>query len=122
MTVKTTGALFKAFWNDESWCPKDSGKYVEEECVYLGESDEDEPLDPLSTDYGKDIPDDAVVTLVGGELIDDRPGFNTRTPLERILRAWIEKQTTTALVVHCPKDKVDLVRIALSTIPGVRVG
>ena len=96
MTVKTTGAEFKRFYNDSAFWPK-GASHEEEEILADGEE----------ADILNEIPDSAVVSITGGIVF----GIEGKEPsLESWFRAWRKKQTTTSFVVECEiVDKAEVI-------------
>ena len=96
MTVKTTGAEFKRFYNDSEFWPE--GVWHEEEEI-LADGEETDILDEISGN--------AVVSITGGIVF----GIEGKEPsLESWFRAWRKKQTTASFVVECEVvDKAEVI-------------
>lgn len=109
MSVKTTGAEFKRFYEDKSiW--KD-GAYHEDETI---------TIDGVQWDYQDDlstVADEAVMTISGGTVFlkegaDDGPSF------EGLFRKWRNAQTMRIVSVELPIDKLGPFAEALKAFGG----
>ena len=98
MTVKTTGAEFKRFYNDPAFWPK--GAWHEDDEI-LADGEEPDILD--------EIPGNAVVSITGGIVF----GIEGKEPsLESWFKKWKKTQTTVLFVVECDiTAKVDLISV-----------
>ena len=105
--IKTSGAMFKRFYNDDSAWPEDSW-HEDEELLVNGESIGDGSFD--------DIPDDAEVILSGGVVFGLPNG--TETSMELHLKRWLKRQTTTVVLVECDHSAVDQVKAAVKAAGG----
>ncbi len=119
MTVRLSGADFKAFWADTSWFPSGpKGGAVDDESVFL--NNDAEPLSTDETDYPDQINDSDRVRVVGG-VVDDYDSGEQHA-LGPILKAWLDKRTTVAMVITVKKDRLAEVTAALKQIPGLKIG
>ena len=102
MTVKTTGAEFKRFYNDAEFWPE--GVWHEDD-VILANGEEVDIID--------DIPETAAVAITGGVVF----GLEGEEPsLEAWFRKWRKKQTTASFVVECDVSKqADIIAVIIST-------
>lgn len=105
--IKTSGAMFKRFYNDDSAWPKDSW-HEDEELLVNGE--------PIGDGSFDDIPDDAEVILSGGVVFGLPNG--TETSMELHLKRWLKRQTTTVVLVECDHSAVDQVKAAVKAAGG----
>lgn len=110
MTVKTTGAEFKRFYNDPAFWPE--GAWHEDEEIEVNGS-------PLSEDTAlEDVPDNAVMKIAGGFILglpdrdDNEPSF------EAHFKKWRRVQNTVSFVVECAKGKEGAVRAAILAAGG----
>lgn len=101
MTVKTTGAEFKRFYNDPAFWPE--GAWHEDDDI-LADGEEPDILD--------EIPDNAMVSITGGVVF----GLEGEEPsLEAWFRKWRKKQTTASFVVECDVTKqADIIAMIIS--------
>ena len=108
MTVKTTGAEFKRFYNDNSWWTQDM--WHEDEEMTVNGFPRDDDIDLLA------IPDDAIITVSGGVVLglpnDEQPTLETH------FRRWKKKQDRVSIVIECDKDDVDAVKSAVRAAGG----
>ena len=105
--IKTSGAMFKRFYNDNSAWPEDSW-HEDEELLVNGEACGDGSLDG--------IPDDAAVILSGGVVFGLPNG--TETSMELHFKRWLKRQTTTVVLVECDQSAVDQVKAAVKAAGG----
>ena len=102
MTVKTTGAEFKRFYNDPAFWPE--GAWHEDD-VILADGEEPEQIDLIS--------ETAVVSISGGVVF----GVGGREPpsLESWFRKWKKIQTTMSFIVECDiADQANLISVIRS--------
>ena len=108
MTVKTTGAEFKRFYNDNSWWTQDM--WHEDEEMTINGASRDDDVELIA------IPDEAIVTISGGVVLglpdDEQPTF------EAYFKRWRKKQSRMSIVVECDKDAVEAVRAAVKAAGG----
>ncbi len=106
--IKTSGAEFKRFYNDDKTWPEDSwheGEWIVvngEEWDFMKEIDE--------------IPDVAVVKLSGGVVRDLPDG--TEPSLEAYFKRWKKRQTSMTIVVECDVSKLKDVKAAIKAAGG----
>jgi len=111
MTVKTTGAEFKRFYNDATFWPQDAW-HEDEEFEVDGE--------PISEDLAiEDVPDNATVKITGGCVLglpdrQDGEGLS----LESFFKKWRKVQNTVVLVVECDKSILDSLKEAVRAAGG----
>jgi hypothetical protein len=106
--VKTTGAEFWAFYNDNTFWPE--GAWHDDEVVRVNG---EEMIDLEENNF----PPEAKVEVEGGivflrENADEGPSF------ESYFKTWRKAQNTVFLSVECPKDKVDAVKAAIKAAGG----
>lgn len=108
--IKTTGAEWKAFHNDNAYW----GEFcVEDEAITVnGDS-----VDEYSFDVGT-LKDADKVTVDGGWVSDQARDSNKEYALEKFFRAWRKQQTTEFLSVEVSKEKADAVRAAIVAAGG----
>lgn len=106
--LKTNGATFKRFYNDDSVWPEDSWHEDEEILV-----DGDLLADGFSV---KDIPNTALVVLSGGVVHGFSDGDGTS--LELHFKRWLKRQTTTRIMVECDLSKLDEIKLAIKAAGG----
>lgn len=105
--IKTSGAMFKRFYSDNSAWPDDSW-HEDEELLVNGEARGDGSFD--------DIPDDATIVLSGGTVFGLPNG--TETSMELHLKRWLKRQTATVILVECDQSAVDQVKAAVKAAGG----
>jgi hypothetical protein len=108
MATKTTGAEFKAFYEDKTFWPEDVWHEDEEVTIEGAATPEDFDL--------SSVPDAAKLVLANGYVTnedgDDLGSF------EGYFRKWRKKQTTSFLAVEVPHEKVDAVKAAVIAAGG----
>lgn len=105
--IRTTGAEYKRFYNDDEAWPADTW-YEDESMEVNGENWDDREV--------VEIPDDAIVKLSGG-IVLGHPG-GTEPTLETHFRRWKKLQTTATFVVECDLAKVENVKAAIKAAGG----
>lgn len=97
--IKTNGAEFKRFLNDDKFWPESS--WFEEETVTInGAEDYDWNIEKIS--------DTDVITVSGGIVyIDD---MSDEPTFEAYFRHWRKKQATATFIVECPVDNADALK------------
>ncbi len=109
MTVKTNGAEFKRFYDDNEFWPE--GTWHEDEDITVGGEIQDGGIDTET------LSDDARITIDGGCVFG--PQFDENEPsLETYFRRWRKKQTTASFVVECDIAKVESVKSAVMAAGG----
>lgn len=113
MAVKTTGAEFKAFYEDKDFWPEDNANYVwHEEAIILVDGVEDpEGIDTAA------LADSAEVRIEGGVVCCSKWDGNEPS-LESYFRKWKKSRDTVLLVVECGKDKLEAVKAAVKAAGG----
>ena len=105
MTVKTTGAEFKRFYNDKTFWPDDaatgSETYHDDELIYVNGEE-------YSLDIDK-IPDAATVKIDGGIVFNAKFG-GEEPSFDGYFRRWKRKQNTVSFVVECDVCHAELVK------------
>lgn len=104
--IKTNGAEFKRFYNDDSTWP-DGAWFEDEQLLVNGNFWE------LDTDA---IPDEATVKLSGGVVLG-LPDFSEPS-VESYFRQWKKRQTLTTILVECDLSKLEEVKTAIKTAGG----
>ena len=104
--IKTNGAEFKRFYNDETAWP--DGAWHEDEMLLVNG---DEWAQGIT-----EIPDDAIVNLSGGAVFG-LPS-NAEPSMELHFKNWRRRQTTTTILVECDLTKVDDVKAAVKAAGG----
>lgn len=117
MTVKTTGAEFKRFYNDVEFWPDHSDPTDKREIWHEDEAITVDGRDVAEYEFVADeVPDSASMTIEGGVVLgvsgDDDPS------LETYFRRWKKKQTTVSMVVECPRERLDEVKAAVKAAGG----
>lgn len=110
MSITVSGALIKQFYADPVFWPET--RYQDDTLIFINGVNVDESgLDPVTA------PDDAVVRLEYGYVIDnDVEGFGSKDLLA-YFESWRQAQAPTApvrLVVECPAAALDAVKTALA--------
>lgn len=117
MTIKCTGAEFKAFYNDKHyWVPHDKGTtdrdytWHDDQLITIdGNQDDERDIDL--------IPDSAVVQITGGVVFGPVVG-PSEPSLESYFRRWKREQTTTTMLVSCDKSVLDTLMAAIKAAGG----
>ncbi len=111
MTVKTSGAEFKAFYEDDKYWPNDFGQtYHEDECLSVdGEVFEE--------DYVS-IPDDAKVTICGGIVYSPKWSRESAPSFETYFKRWRTLRDTVVVVAEVNKEQVEAVKDFIKSIGG----
>jgi hypothetical protein len=105
MKVKTTGAEFKRFYNDEQYWPPKSDTYHEDE-VFLVNGEE------VHADFDMAQVDDADSVEIEGGVVMESPFYKEgREPsLKDYFRRWKKEQTIASFVVECDVSQVEAVK------------
>jgi hypothetical protein len=108
--MKTTGALWKEFYNDEAFW---EGYYHDDTLVLFDGVEVEEYENPSP---------DAVVEIESGYVYkNDEDSFAAHDlRLETFFKSWKKKQTTRTLVVTINKEDFDKVKEAIKNISGVK--
>lgn len=104
--IKTLGAEYKRFYDDETAWP--DGAWHEEETLLVNG---DEWSDGVT-----EIPDNAIVNLSGGVVLGLPHG--TQPSLETHFSRWRKRQTTTTILVECDLAKLDAIKLAVKAAGG----
>ena len=111
MTVKTTGAEFKKFYEDQNLWPEDV--WHEEARLFVDDVEQ--------VDGGIDInnlSDSATVTIEGGVLLGVLWEDGDGPSLETYFLRWKKLQSTVCFNVECDKSIVDAVKAAIRAAGG----
>ena len=108
--MKTTGALWKEFYNDEAFW---EGYYHDDTLILFDDVEVEEYEDPSP---------DAVVKIESGYVYkSDSDSFTSHDlSLETFFKRWKKKQTTRTIAVTIDKDDFAKVFETISNIPGVK--
>ena len=107
--MKTTGALWKEFYNDEAFW---EGYYHDDTLILFHDVEVEEYEDPSP---------DAVVKIESGYVYKTDDFFTSHDlSLETFFKRWKKKQTARTMVVTVDKDNFDEVFETISNIPGVK--
>ncbi|UKS71773.1 hypothetical protein FRZ284_00197 [Klebsiella phage vB_KpnM_FRZ284] len=107
--MKTTGALWKEFYNDEAFW---EGYYHDDTLIFFDDVEVEEYEDPSP---------DAVVKIESGYVYKTDDFFTSHDlSLETFFKRWKKKQTARTMVVTVDKDNFDEVFETISNIPGVK--
>lgn len=107
--MKTTGALWKEFYNDEAFW---EGYYHDDTLILFDDVEVEEYEDPSP---------DAVVKIESGYVYKTDDSFTSHDlSLETFFKRWKKKQTTRTMVVTVDKDDFAKVFETISNIPGVK--
>jgi hypothetical protein len=108
MAIKTTGAEFWRFYNDDKFWPE--GAWHEDTVVKVN----GEPVE----DYTREtMPDDALVVIDGGVIFLDADGDKS-VNFDGHFRKWRKAQDTVSIVVECPTALADAVKAAIKAAGG----
>lgn len=114
MAAKTTGAEFKAFYEDPAYWPEtvEEGDppYHDDTVIEVDGAALDDDADYLA------IPDTAVVVIRYGYVVNPAQGH--AETFEEYFRHWLARQTTVRLVVEVPKAQEAAVRDAIKAAGG----
>jgi hypothetical protein len=108
MATKTTGAEFKAFYEDKTFWPE--GAWHEDEEVTIDGAEPPEDFDLSS------VPDNTKLVLANG-YVTNTDGDELGS-FEGYFRKWRKKQTTTFLSVEVPHEKAESVKAAIIAAGG----
>lgn len=107
--MKTTGALWKEFYNDEAFW---EGYYHDDTLIFFDDVEVEEYEDPLPG---------SVVRIESGYVYKTDDFFTSHDlSLETFFKRWKKKQTARTMVVTVDKDDFDEVFETISNIPGVK--
>lgn len=112
MAVKTTGAEFKRFYEDENFWPKDDGRtWHDDEVVTVNGIEQKDGVDTTV------MADDAAVRLEGGIVYG--PKWDGNEPsLEAYFKRWRKLQNTSSFLVECDTAHLDAVKAAVLAAGG----
>jgi hypothetical protein len=108
--MKTTGALWKEFYNDEAFW---EGYYHDDTLIFF---------DDVEVEEYEDLLPGSVVRIESGYVYkNDGDSFTSHDlSLETFFKRWKKKQTTRTMVVTVDKDDFAKVFETISNIPGVK--
>lgn len=122
MTVKCTGAEFLRFYNDKAWWfslkektakSDDEHTYWEDASVFVN----GEQIAEYEFDFERDLKPADTVSVSGGVVFGKVVG--TKEPsFEGYLKRWLKEQSTTSIVVDCPKEKLVALLAAIKAAGG----
>jgi hypothetical protein len=115
MTTTTTGLEFKRFYLDSNFWPETGNTYHDDVLLHVNGRDLSDDEDP------RNIVDEAVVEIRSGWVADipaDAPGGADEMSLEDYFMLWQKQQSTTTLVVECPRDHLEQVTLAVKAAGG----
>ena len=104
--IKTLGAEFKRFYDDETAWP--DGAWHEDELLLVNGEEWTKGI--------TEIPDNAIVNLSGGAVLGLPNGGEPS--LELHFGRWRKRQTTTTILVECGLDKLDDVKASIKAAGG----
>ena len=108
--VKMLGVEWKLFYSDESvWV---GGAWHEEEQITVNGDDISPDLDLSSVD------DCDIITLSAGVFYHTEEVTEDAGSLESEFKKWRRKQTRVSMLIDVPKERVDELKIALSSFGG----
>jgi len=110
MTVKTTGAEFKRFYEDGAWWDNDSGNiWVEDEVITVDGQEQTDGVDLNA------LSDGALVVITGGYVY----GLDGDEPsLEAYFKRWRKQQNTASFLVECDISKLEAVKAVIKAAGG----
>lgn len=110
MTTKTTGAEFKAFYNDPVYWNPNESTHHDDELIKVDDHD-------VTGSYD-DISDTAIVEIDGGDVFE--PFFDKRTiySFEDYFKHWQKTQKVSRFVVECDKQNLAAVKAAIIAAGG----
>ncbi len=108
MATKTTGAEFKAFYEDKTFWPE--GTWHEDEEVTI-----DGKLPPDGFDLSN-VADNARMVLANGYVINEQD--EELGSFDGYFRKWRKKQTTTFMAVEVPQEKAEAGKAAIIAAGG----
>lgn len=108
MTVKTTGAEFKRFYNDEKYWPNNGDVYHDDEEIKVNGTVVSESFDLTK------VADDALIEIDGGLVY----GVAGEPSLEAYFKRWKREQSMVNILVECDVSKLDAVRAAIRAAGG----
>lgn len=113
MSVKTTGAEFKEYYQDENYWVLDA--WHDDHAIKVN----GEYIDDITTD----MPDDAEVVIESGVVfipVQSESGMEEKdVPLVSHFKAWRKQKTCTTLVITVEKEHLDAVKVAIKSQQGV---
>lgn len=114
MSVKTNGAEYKAYINEQSakWWP--DGAYMDDSVLNVNGVEIGE--DNFDFDPGKLEDSDAVSIIFGSYYIS--PGDRDPISLEAHFKRWRKAQTTVRILVEVHKDKLESLRDVIKANSG----
>lgn len=111
MAIKTTGAEFKRFYNDDVYWPPADGIWHEDEILTVNGVVQEDGVD---TDA---IPDEAEVKIEGG-IVFGRDWDGNEPSFEAYFKRWRKKQNTASFLVECDLSILEAVKAAVKAAGG----
>lgn len=106
--IKTTGAEFKRYLNDDTFWPE--GAYYDDEILTVDSRE-------WTREEGTDaIPDSAVVRIEGGVVLSPHGHFIQS--MENHFKKWRKHQKATTIIVECDFDRLDELKAAIKSAGG----
>lgn len=106
--IKTTGAEFKRYLNDDTFWPE--GAYYDEEVLTVDNRE-------WNCEDGTDaIPDSATVRLFGGVVFS--LSGKTMKNMGSHFNKWRKTQKATSFIVECDLDRLDEIKAAIKSAGG----
>ena len=107
--IKTTGAEFLRFYNDETIWPE--GAWHDDETILVNGQEVDH--------YAEDtIEADAQISIEHGVVFKDERGEVELGSFEGYFKKWRKAQNTVFLTVEAPKEKLNAIKAAIRTAGG----
>lgn len=80
-----------------------------------------EQIPEFEFDFDKDLKPTDIVSVSGGVVFGKVVGAKEPS-VETYLKRWLKTQTTTTIVVDCPKEKLDAILVAIKAAGGTLKG
>lgn len=113
MSVKTTGAEFKEYYNDDTYWVKDS--WYDHYAIKVN----GEYIDDITDN----MPDDAEVVIESGvvfiPVLTESGAEEKEVSFVSHFKAWRKQKTSTTLVITVEKEHLDAVKVAIKSQQGV---
>lgn len=121
MTTKCTGAEFLRFYHDKAWwfstedgtANADEQTYWEDASVFVN----GEQVAENEFDFDADLKPSDTVEVSGGVVFGKVVG-KKEPSVEAYLKRWLKAQSTTAILIDCPKEKLDAIIEAVKAAGG----
>lgn len=110
MALKTSGAMFKAFYNDPDFWPKDGGAtYHDGEVLVVDGKALEHEDDP------GEVADAAIVEFHDGGVVY---GKGAGKGMDTYFKTWLKKQSAVTILVQCDATAVAAVTAAVKSAGG----